>query len=574
MLQIKEIYPKLFKFDDFKSIHPIKKKQNIMIFSLSFIWIKYLTLLSSVLVLKNCNVTLIWSKFFFQDNQNPKENEYEISELKKSFSKKTDNFFAIEIDNIKNNNQKISSDEYDKIFEQSKIDVVQVKKKVRINIEKDEKDFFQTRLEINLKTYRNLKYYLKFNSIDKVIIPNGALYEWGIAKLVCDHLKVNYITLEGFFGIHDDVICTRENQNCLIWDDNQINNLWEKNFPYKFDEKKNQSFIKWFNKVNSKKDEHSIQIKAKDLSKNILRKKYDIKDDDIVCLITPSFSYEKHFRLEKYCFKDHTDWLINTVNYIKNKKAKFIFKCHPIPYDPENDKFGFRNHKENSEEILKNNFKELPENLIIIKPEEKISINSLIDISNFGISYFSSSAIELAWQGKKSIVCSNIHFANKEFVNTAKNEKEYYNFIDFCCRNIKNCELGIDLINKSKYYVDVWYNQMPDKIQWNILRGYYNYDKFPINRVMSLNFLTSNYSKTFDKLAGIESFTAAEITENYIRNLKSKEKFKVILKYENLDNIKFLLKYCLKKRDLKYIYIVVIHLFKFILEKFFKLKHT
>ena len=115
---------------------------------------------------------------------------------------------------------------------------------------------------------------------------------------------------------------------------------------------------------------------------------------------------------------------------------------------------------------------------------------------------------------------------------------------------------------------------MPDKIQWNILRGYYNYDKFPINRVMSLNFLTSNYSKTFDKLAGIESFTAAEITENYIRNLKSKEKFKVILKYENLDNIKFLFKYCLKKRNLKYIYIVVIHLFKFILEKFFKLKHT
>ena len=165
----------------------------------------------------------------------------------------------------------------------------------------------------------------------------------------------------------------------------------------------------------------------------------------------PSFSYEKNFRLKKYCFKDHTDWIKKTLNFLEKKNVKIIYKCHPIPYDPKNDRFNFKKSEENSENVIKSLYSKLPENLKIIYTNDNIHINDIIKISDFGVSYWSSSAIELAWQGKKSIICSNIHFANKEFVPKDSSEDAVIMFFytEWCPHCKKAMPIWVDFQAKN-----------------------------------------------------------------------------------------------------------------------------
>ena len=79
------------------------------------------------------------------------------------------------------------------------------------------------------------------------------------------------------------------------------------------------------------------------------------------------------------------------------------------------------------------------------------------------------SAIRISLAREKSIICSNIHFANKEFVQTCKNEKEYYNYIENCLVSKENCKLSKSQ-NLSRYYADVWWKQYPRKYHGYINR--------------------------------------------------------------------------------------------------------
>jgi len=519
MLEINDIYPKLF----YKSkLLPriVKKDTKILIFSLSFIWIKYLTLLSTVFVQRGTNVKLLWSPHFLQDNQDQKVNDYQNEKLNFFFKKKVDNFEAINIYDLESNNQEL--DEYDKkqVLEQTITDVTQISRKVDINIEKEEKDLYHKRLKINTDAYKIIKYYLSKNEFDSILIPNGILYEWGIVARVCKKIKINFCTIESFFGINKNQFCSKWNESCLTWDDKSIEELWKKNYPYKYDNVKKNSFNIWYNKVNSKTNEHSIQFKTKNIEDKKLLKKLNISKNDLVCLMLPSFSYEKNFRLKKYCFKDHTDWIKKTLNFLEKKNVKIIYKCHPIPYDPENDRFNFKESEENSENVIKSLYSKFPENLKIIYPDDNIHINDIIKISDFGVSYWSSSAIELAWQGKKSIICSNIHFANKEFVQTAKNENEYYNYIEECLTSKENCKLSKKLQNLSKYYADVWWKQYPRKIPWDILIGEYNYKNFNIKDTLNIKFHISEYSNNFDHMISKDTnknYSNDDLILNYLK---------------------------------------------------------
>ena len=214
MLEINDIYPKLFYKS--KLLPRITKKDTkILIFSLSFIWIKYLTLLSTIFVQRGSSVKLLWSPHFLQDNQDQKINNHQNEKLNFFFKKKVDNFEAINIYDLEFNNEEL--DEYDKkqILEQTIIDVTQISRKVGINVEKEEKDLYHKRLKINTDAYKVIKYYLSINEFDSILIPNGALFEWGIVARICKKIKKKFCTIESFFGIN-------KNQFCSSWNESKI----------------------------------------------------------------------------------------------------------------------------------------------------------------------------------------------------------------------------------------------------------------------------------------------------------------------------------------------------------------
>ena len=85
MLEIEEIYPKLFYRNKlFPNIYS-KEKNKILIFSLSYIWIKYLSLLSTVFIKQSAQIKFVWSPYFYHDNQDQKFNQNQIDKLKNYF---------------------------------------------------------------------------------------------------------------------------------------------------------------------------------------------------------------------------------------------------------------------------------------------------------------------------------------------------------------------------------------------------------------------------------------------------------------------------------------------------------
>jgi len=187
----------------------------VLIFSLSFIWIKYLTLLSTVFVQRGAEVKLIWSPHFLQDNQDQKVNDEENKKLDFFFKKKVNNFEAINIYDLPSKNEELDDYDEEQILEQTITDVTQIAIKVEIDIKKDEKELYDKRLKINTKTYKIIKNYLLSNEFNTILIPNGALFEWGIVARICKKIKKKFCTIESFFGIN-------KNQFCSSWNESKI----------------------------------------------------------------------------------------------------------------------------------------------------------------------------------------------------------------------------------------------------------------------------------------------------------------------------------------------------------------
>lgn len=120
-------------------------------------------------------------------------------------------------------------------------------------------------------------------------------------------------------------------------------------------------------------------------------------------------------------FDNVLDWCIKTVEFAKNNKNKhFVIRIHPA----DSRYWNFAGAKQLQDEILK--AIELPENVTLIKSNEKINSYALAELSDKVVTYTSQIGPELAAMGKSLIIAGEAFYRNKGFGYTPKTQKDYF----------------------------------------------------------------------------------------------------------------------------------------------------
>jgi hypothetical protein len=206
---------------------------------------------------------------------------------------------------------------------------------------------------------------------------------------------------------------------------NEPNSTWEEKILNKEQNKELDDYF--FSRREGKLDKDEISY-TKDsvtdselISENL---KID-KSKPVVALFT-NVAWDGKVAVNSNVFEGPVELVLETLDYLKyNKDIQFIVRIHPAE-NVEKKWAGLQR----MDELIENGFPDLPDNIKIILPEEKISSYGLAKLANVSVVYSTKLGLELMLMGLPVIITGDAFYQNKGFGYQPATKDEYWKLID------------------------------------------------------------------------------------------------------------------------------------------------
>lgn len=142
-------------------------------------------------------------------------------------------------------------------------------------------------------------------------------------------------------------------------------------------------------------------------------------------VLFPNITWDSALFDKDIAFQGMFDWLDRTIEYFTlHPQYQLIIRAHPaeviLPGSLRESVILYINEK----------YPALPNNIILVGPESKISSYTLMDMSQCGLSYASTTAIELGIRGVPVLVAGEVHFRRKGFTVDIEDAASYHQNLD------------------------------------------------------------------------------------------------------------------------------------------------
>lgn len=170
-------------------------------------------------------------------------------------------------------------------------------------------------------------------------------------------------------------------------------------------------------------------------------------------------------------FPRYREWLHYTVEYFRNRDdVALILRSHPAEVN-----LGTDAGRETTESIIRDLYTEIPDNVFVLDPRNKINSYTLGENCDFGITYSSTVSLELTYLGVPIILCGCPPFKDKDVAFDIASVNDY----DILLNKGMNGELVVteDRINRLFKYLHYFFfmRTMPQtlvEIKDTIPQGY------------------------------------------------------------------------------------------------------
>jgi hypothetical protein len=306
------------------------------------------------------------------------------------------------------------------------------------------------------------------------------------------------------------------------------------------------------------KAKHFLVYSAPKNKENInIRKIFNIKDNQKILTATMS-SYDEMFAAEyvgvwdipkKLIFATQAVWIKELINYVKNKQNLFlIIRVHPREFP--NKREGVKSdHAKMLEKVLKN----LPDNVKINWPTDKISIYDLDQETDVFLNAWSSVGVEMSLLGIPVVIYSKELVLYPHDLNyLAKDRKDYFAKIELALKNgwsyekikktyrwlalyyyhtivrLRRNKKGVKQSNISKLLLGVagyFYNLIPLKLRAFLIKIYFAIPGLGIGQKqvddcrrqlaehMDISEVEKMLKKSGDTLVDVEKILKRQVTE-------------------------------------------------------------
>lgn len=156
-----------------------------------------------------------------------------------------------------------------------------------------------------------------------------------------------------------------------------------------------------------------------------IRESLGINSDKRTAVLFPNITWDSALFEKDIAFKGMFDWLDRTFDFFAaHPEYQLIVRAHPAEVILPGSL------RESVISYITGKYPALPANIILVAPESKISSYSLMDMSHCGLSYASTTAIELGIRGIPTLVAGEVHFRRKGFTIDIDDASTYHSLLD------------------------------------------------------------------------------------------------------------------------------------------------
>ena len=190
-----------------------------------------------------------------------------------------------------------------------------------------------------------------------------------------------------------------------------------------------------------------------------IRDSLGISSDKPTAVLFPNITWDSALFEKDIAFSGMFNWLNKTIDYyISHPQYQLIVRAHPAEVILPGSL------RESVISYITSRYPKLPPNIILVSPESKISSYTLMDMSQVGLSYASTTAIELGIRGIPTLVAGEVHFRRKGFTIDIDDASSYCQVLDEVMRgNVSLSKESIVEIARRYAYFTFFRTSMPIK---------------------------------------------------------------------------------------------------------------
>ena len=349
---------------------------------------------------------------------------------------------------------------------------------------------FNFRLRRNLPAALALQRAFERERPDVVIIPNGTILEMGIAYKVAQKMGIETMTFE--FADQRERIWIAQNDEIMRHDTTA---LWDGLGGQALPEEARQAMVEL---LAARKGARLWGNFARQWQQNpsqgaeTAKKNLGLDERPVALLPTNVLGDSLTLGRERIT-GSMAEMIVGTIqHFIDHPEAQLVVRVHPGE---------LKTHGTSMIDVIKENFKELPDHIHIVRPEDKTNTYDLIEVADLGIVFTTTVGMEMAMTGIPVVITGKTHYANKGFTHEPADWAAYEALLQEIVANPSAYRLSEKQIEQVWLYAYLFFFEYSLPFPWHLLWLAEDFKMRPLSHVLS-DAGKARYGKTFGYLIG------------------------------------------------------------------------
>lgn len=357
----------------------------------------------------------------------------------------------------------------------------------------EETDFssplYQLRRQRNGQAARVIFDWLQMEKPDLLVIPNGTILEMGVAYQVAGLLGIETVTFE--FADQQERIWLAQNDEIM---QHHTADLWNSLGNQPLPEKAKLALTSLF---GSRKNANLWGNFARQWQQNPVKGGASVRDGlkldaRPLALLATNVLGDSLTLGRQRITQTMAEMIVKTIGYFNHHpELQLVVRVHPGE---------LKTHGTSMIDVINEAYAELPENIHIIRPEDKTNTYDLMEIADFGVVYTTTVGMEMAMSGLPVIVTGKTHYAGKGFTLDPQTWQEYEHLLDRISQNPAAARLTPEQLEKARLYAYLFFFEFSLPFPWHILWLHDDFKNRPMHYVLS-DEGQNKYGQTFGYLA-------------------------------------------------------------------------
>ena len=267
--------------------------------------------------------------------------------------------------------------------------------------------------------------YIVGQNPDRVIMSHGIYPTWGPAFEIINNAKIPIVT----YGRGKKARTQKFNWNTTSdwWD---VSEEWEKVKEIPLNEEQEGKINRYLKTRISHTEDVMVYNFGGLEEKEKTLERFKLDTEKLTYTLFTNVLWDAASAQREIAFKNPVEWVFETIEWFASHPEKqLIVKIHPAEVViGTNQPFA---------ELISKRIPELPSNVRLIKPDEKVNSWSIYKVTDLGLVHTTTAGMELPLLGIPCVVVSKTHFRGRGFTVDIDSKESYFNYLDkFNKRNV------------------------------------------------------------------------------------------------------------------------------------------